>query len=529
MFKYLTLLLLVTLSTFADTLILNDGSKQEGTVTEEDNSSITLKVKFGVVRFKKSEVKEIIRTSTLVATIDASELRDVLKLKNGIEHVGLLAVENGGDVEFDVIASGKAVSRTMLLRTRYSRGEIAELKLLTAAQRKAVREHIEKVSAVAQQDAVEETKVLIEDTTLPTTNGEEWTGRKIETEHFTLISNIDPEFHKKAAYRLSRVFAAYKQHFGIDRSPEKKFKVLILNSMEEYSQYTNGVKNPAFYSLASKQIVAGCNVAAIEEQVKEIKAAHAVLNGRVNDWKAKIKEARAKVQAFVSRVYEMANRGGKGATGEGQAVMDEIKYEQQQWQIRIGEFEKKLTQVQDEITALDKRNEMVFNENTKKMFSTIYHEGFHAFADVFLLAENQSRHIPRWLHEGLAQYFELGRLEGNKFILGVEDRNRLALLRRFKKENALMTLENLLSANAQDFLVHGEADLENSAKSYLQSWLLIQVLDENKRLSREHLQSFIRQLAAGKAAIEALPLLSGMTNADLEKAMNDRLKPNFGR
>jgi len=71
--------------------------------------------------------------------------------------------------------------------------------------------------------------------------------------------------------------------------------------------------------------------------------------------------------------------------------------------------------------------------------------------------------------------------------------------------------------------------LENSAKSYLQSWLLIQVLDESKRLSREHLQAFISQLAAGKAAIEALPLLSGMPNADLEKAMDDRLKPNFGR
>jgi len=524
------LLFVVSFTAYADTLILKDGTKQEGTVVDEDGDTISLKVKFGVVKYKKSEVKDIVRAGAAPVVTDPATMRDVIKLKSGVELVGLLASDTGGDIEFDAIQGGKSVSRTILVRTRYAKNEIADMKLLTDAQRKAAREHIETASTMAQQDKVEETKVVVTEISMPARfGGPNWTASQIELEHFTVISNADPEFLKKAAYRLGRVFSAYKQHFGVDRAPDTKFKVLIFNSMAEYSQYANGLKNPAFYSPRSKEIVAGCDIAAMDVEVKRIRESHAELTKRLNDWKAAVKDARAKVQAFVSRVYEIVNRGGKGATADGQAALDELKFEQQQWQLKIGEFEKKIEQTQAEIAALDRRNDLIFNEKTKSMFATMYHEGFHAFADGFLFDEGLSRHMPRWLNEGLAQHFELGRLEGNSFVLGAEDRARMAMLRQFKKENALAPLEDVLSNNPKDFLVHASSNIENSARNYLQSWLLVQVLDQNKRLTRQHLQNFISDLSAGRKAIDALPSLSGMPNAELQKALDDRLKPSFER
>jgi hypothetical protein len=55
-----------------------------------------------------------------------------------------------------------------------------------------------------------------------------------------------------------------------------------------------------------------------------------------------------------------------------------------------------------------------------------------------------SEKVPLWLIEGMAQYFELARIEGDRLILGKEDRMRMALLRKWNKENGLVKLEDLI-------------------------------------------------------------------------------------
>lgn len=292
---------------------------------------------------------------------------------------------------------------------------------------------------------------------------------------------------------------------------------------------SGGVRNPAFYSIKTKEIFAACNIETMGQELNVIRERHAVVNAQLEEWRVAVKDARARVQSIVSGAYEELNRGGKGTTPDGQRAMDRVTQLQRDWQLRIGDFDQKIAKAQEAIVDLNRRNEAVFNNYTKEMFLTLYHEGFHAFADLTLFDDNYSPFIPRWLHEGLAQYFEVGRLEGNRFVLGVEDRNRIAILRRFQRENALMSLDQLLGADEKDFLVHGSADVENSTRSYLQSWLLVHILGENKRLTRENLQAFIGQLASGKKVLEVLPKLSGMPNADLEKAMTEYLKPKFER
>lgn len=514
----------------ADTIILNDGSKIEGTITEETNDSITVKLKFGVTKYSKNEIKEIIKSGGAAQPQDVAELRDVLTLKGGDVHRGLLVSDDGKDVVFDLVMSGKNVSKTMLSRTTFSRAEVTDLKTLTEAQRTAARKYIENVDTQSRKDALAEKEVVLETVMLPSLKDrtQQIAGKKIELEHFTIISNAGDDFLKRAAFRLNKVFNAYKSYFGVDRNEAKKVEIIIYGSMANYyADAGKGIKNPAFYAPDRKMICAGCDVAQLEAAIADVRKQHASLTSQLDDWKRKVANARSDVQAAVSKAHEQINAGGKGATPAGQAAMENLKAQQREWQVQIGQQEKMVNQFQAEIEACNRRNNMIFNEYTQQMFATLYHEGFHAFLDNFLLPEGSSRVVPRWLNEGLAQYFELSRMEADRMVLGQDNRERMAILRKFKTENALIALDKFVTAGQADYIVHDIANLENSTKNYLQAWLVTHIIGEKGRLKKEVLQEYVKLLKDNKPPLEAMPTLTGMSNADLEAAINEKLKPSF--
>jgi hypothetical protein len=106
----------------------------------------------------------------------------------------------------------------------------------------------------------------------------------------------------------------------------------------------------------------------------------------------------------------------------------------------------------------------------------------------------------------LAQYFELARIEGDRLILGREDRSRMALLRKWNKEGGLVKLEDLVVADSKHFIVKDMSEIERSTKHYQQSWFIVHWLGQKNRLSREILTQYVDALKAGKPAAEALPL-----------------------
>src|SRR5438105_1337077 len=103
----------ISSATFAaDVIVLQDGSKNEGTILEETNDTVILKVKFGQATYQKKEIKEIIRGNAAPPAADVADLRDVVTLKSGEEHRGLLVSEDNKEIVFDLIVSGKNVSKT---------------------------------------------------------------------------------------------------------------------------------------------------------------------------------------------------------------------------------------------------------------------------------------------------------------------------------------------------------------------------------------------------------------------------------
>lgn len=515
-------MLLASALAAADTLVLNDGSKVEGAIVEETGDTVVLKVKFGQVPYKKTEIKEIQRAGGAAPLANAADLRDVLVLKTGEEHRGLLVQEGEKEVTFDLVMSGKSVSKTLLSQTTFQKAEIAELRKLTERERTAARQHLANVAAQARQEATEELNVTVESATWALKDGKKSvTVRKVELENFTIASDTDEDFLRRAAFRLGKAFAAYKQHFGVDRNQATKVRVLILNSMAEFYDFVGGqIKNPAFYQPSANLICAGCDVARYQGEIAEIRKHHAKLNTVLEDWKFKLQDARAKVAALVGRTYERA----KGAGGQGRAALDNITAQQREWQLRVGEFEKEINRVQAEIDALNRRNDLVFNDYTRLMFATLYHEGFHAFLDNFLFPEGESRAVPRWLNEGLAQYFEMSRMEGSRFVLGQEDRARMALLRQWKKDGKTVPLDGVLTGKQEDYMVQDMADLEHSTKHYLEAWCLVHLLGEKGRLQRDLLREFVKQVSAQKPPLDALLALAGMTRDQLQAAWDEKLR-----
>ena len=511
----------------ADTLILADGSKVEGTIIEESGDTVVLKVKFGQVPYKKAEIKDILRAGSSGPVADAAELRDVLVLKNGEQHRGLLVSEDDKEITFDLVMSGKNVSKTLLSRTAFERGEVQEVKKLSDSQRAAARKHIEDAQSQTVKDAAAEQNVKIETATWTSKDGKQSVQvKKIELEHFEIASDANEDFLRRAAFRLGKVFAAYKQHFGADRNQSKKVRVLILNSMAEYKAFVGGqIENPAFYSPDAKLIAAGCDVALYEKQIAEVKKEHAALNVQLEEWKRKLADARAQVAAYVAKVYEQAKRSGAA----GKAGLDDIKAQQTEWQLKAGQVEKVVNGIQDKIAELNRRNDVLFNEYTQEMFATLYHEGFHAFLDNFLFPEGESKNVPRWLNEGLAQYFECARMENDRFILGQEDRAKMAFLRKCKKEGGLVPLDKVVSGQSEDYLMRKMSDLEHSTKHYLEAWSLVHMLGEKGRLTKDLMREYVKQVADKKDSMEALAQFSGLGQPELQAAWEAKLKQSFDK
>ncbi len=506
---------------------MKDGSVVKGEIVSQSDTEIKVKVRFGSVSYSKNEIARIETQGggAAKASNKAAEWRDVLVLDTGDTMTGLIFSETDDAIIFDMVMSGSSVSKTMLMQTSVSRDKIKEIRKLTAAQRTEARQYLISLKQQAKRDSVAEGSLKIEPTEWPTKiRGRTIPAKKVELEHFVVEANTDESFLRKAAYRQARVFNAYKEHFGVDRNDSKKVRVLILNSMEEfYAAIGNKIKNPAFYSPDRKLVAAGCDMAKYKSAIAAIRQQHADLNSRLDAQKARIDKARADVRQAVNDFSAKINNAGR-TTPLAKEYMKQLRRAQTRWEVDVMRLEKPVKEIQKQIRLVNRKNDMAFDRYTERMFATLYHEGFHAFLDQFLFDDELVKHVPRWLNEGLAQYFELARLEGTRLVLGREDRVRMAVLRRLQAGGGLVTLEEMLSAGAEEYIVEDMSDAETSTKHYLQAWLLVHMLGEKGKLTKENLTGFVKALAGGAEPMQALPKLTGMSNAELRKAWNAKLR-----
>ena len=127
------------------------------------------------------------------------------------------------------------------------------------------------------------------------------------------------------------------------------------------------------------------------------------------------------------------------------------------------------------------------DKDRESLYVKLFHESVH------LLLDSQSRRVPDWLNEGLAQYYSTYEfnLAENKNILGKPVGGNIALLRRSK----LLPLETLFDINRSSA---GYNEREKSGIFNAQSWALVHYLmTANQGRRQLQLLRFLELSAAG--------------------------------
>lgn len=123
----------------------------------------------------------------------------------------------------------------------------------------------------------------------------------------------------------------------------------------------------------------------------------------------------------------------------------------------------------------------------ERMLQTVRHEGLHWYLE-HLLPDP-----PRWLNEGLAQYYEGASARGERAGAGSLRTLRVAGLRA----KSLVPLAEFVAYDDREFYA-------DPARSYAQSWGLVTMLREGPQSHRALLTSLLAALARGQAANEAV-------------------------
>src|SRR5262249_21618885 len=116
------------------------------------------------------------------------------------------------------------------------------------------------------------------------------------------------------------------------------------------------------------------------------------------------------------------------------------------------EIYKPIQKARQEIDKTNQQNDEAFQNVTRQLFRTLYHEAFHAYLANFVSppADND---VPRWLNEGLAQVFENAFIEGGELRVGQSDRARLAAAQAAARNKELVSVADLLRSGPKQFVV----------------------------------------------------------------------------
>jgi hypothetical protein len=126
----------------------------------------------------------------------------------------------------------------------------------------------------------------------------------------------------------------------------------------------------------------------------------------------------------------------------------------------------------------------------------LFHEAFHQFLHYYVADP------PVWLDEGLATYFETGRLEAGRVVFDQENTYYWVVCQQLVRAGAATPLADLVAADRSAFYdarpteasYHGEPILRQTA-NYAEANTLVYLLQRDPT-ALEHLRGYVRELAA---------------------------------
>jgi hypothetical protein len=428
---------------------------------------------------------------------DAAQWKlDRITLRSGETHEGLVESESEGSIRFLEIRrpEGRAMFGVYLA---IDRRQIQQIERLTETQREQTRQRFEQFRNRARVEAGK-----MEDLSLETTEVGGVAGWRYHGPWFWLESTADEETTRRAIVRVEQVFAAYRQLLPPRAQPESAPRILLFGSTAQYRGFLQSIRlpveNPAFFAMDANLVVAGTDIARFAGQLAQVRTQHDGLRNQLDDLR----------QALPDRLREKREQLDRTGSSEPAKRKALLNYKRQ--------YEDELAVHQRLLDTYDRKNAALFEEATNQMFSTLYHEAFHAWLENY--AYPHERHdVPRWLNEGLAQVFEAGILEGSTLRVDAPNKAALAALQADLKSREPLPLARLLAADHRSFLVVHSGGTEASARHYAYSWGLAHYLAfEQPVLGSKALDAFVGSEAAAQPPVARFEALVGKRLSDFE-------------
>lgn len=327
---------------------------------------------------------------------------------------------------------------------------------------------------------------------------------------FQLDSTADEEITRRAVVRIEQVFAGYRAFLRPRREPKSRLKIILLGTMEEYREVARrklsfDIKNPAFYLAKENLILAGSDLARFASEWKRTTQYHEALVVRQEQLAAEVEASLAEI----SRQLEAAG-------------VPDNKRKQVLRAAKV-QAEQELTQLHREVNTAERRNQTLFEDLSRDMFTRLAHEAFHAYLQNYVYNE-PAHYVPRWLNEGLAQVFEAGVVETDTLRLDAPNTDALAALQADLKTGTPLPLAELLKAPHDAFLAGHASGIDGSNRRYFYSWGLAHYLTfERQLLDSERLDGYVHPATQRQDEITAFEQLVGQPLPEFERAWRDHM------
>ena len=374
---------------------------------------------------------------------------------DGKTYRGLISAERKSEIEFIEVVRPRGKPMYLVVRP-LATSEIASQKRLPADERKLLAQRI---YAFRYRSRIEAGRM--DDIELTSHEQDERTFLRYRGPWFILDSTANEELTRRCIVRTEQIFRAYRQILPPRQENGRALRaeplrIVLLASLDDYQTYLSKfelkIDNPAIYSQPGNFVVVGGELSRFADRLAIARNRHEEIRRQYENLDKQMDERLA--------VVRMQLREAGVARS---AIDDEINARKKQWKDERDEAMLLLN-------TADRRNDRRFDELTETMFARLYHEALHAYLENYLYPQSQFE-VPIWLHEGLAQFFQNGRLEADTLRIDSPLGTALAIAQQDIKSETPISLADLLAADSQDFLTR-----EDRHKYYAHAWALVYYL-----------------------------------------------------
>jgi hypothetical protein len=372
---------------------------------------------------------------------------ETIVLKDGKESRGLLQSRTDRQIDFAEIVQRPGKPTFAIVRG-IDPAQVASVELLPQKEHEALVERFRQLRYRALIEAGR-----MEEVRLATAMRSSQRVRTYEGDWFTLVSSADEESTRRCVVRIEQIFRAFRMLLPPRVAMPRRLTIDLYASVDELRHELEtlelNVDAPALYSLRQGRILAASELSDYEQRLAHVRR-------QAKEFERKYEELEKPFGQGLAKLSGDLKEAGFGKD----EIATELNLRKSAWK---KDKEEAISRAREQM----RRNEARFAEVTAAMFRRLDHEALHAYLDAFVYPSDRYR-VPQWLHEGLAQVFESGQLEGDSLRLDAPDPAKLAQLQTELRSANRLPLAELLIAEGNSFA--GRHDPTASRRHYLYAW-----------------------------------------------------------